>query len=85
MKQLNKILLFTVLLGTIYACSTKKDTVISRNYHALTSHFNILFNGEEAFKKGIEGINQGYKDDWFQQLPIEPIVFDDRKIVAPTF
>ena len=74
-----------VLFGTIYACSTKKDTVISRNYHALTSHFNILFNGEEALKKGVEGINQGYKDDWFQQLPIEPIEFDDRKIAAPTF
>ncbi|AUC85815.1 hypothetical protein CW731_11185 [Polaribacter sp. ALD11] len=85
MKHIKKILLFTVLFGTIYACSTKKDTVISRNYHALTSHFNILFNGEEAFKKGIEEINQGYKDDWFLQLPIEPIVFDDRKIAAPTF
>ncbi|MDX6745593.1 tetratricopeptide repeat protein [Polaribacter sp. PL03] len=85
MKHNKKILLFTVLLGTLYACSTKKDTVISRNYHAFTSHFNILFNGEEAFKEGIEGINQGYKDDWFEQLPIEPIVFDDRKIVAPTF
>ena len=85
MKNIKKLLLFTVLFGTIYACSTKKDTVISRNYHALTSHFNILFNGEEALKKGVEGINQGYKDDWFQQLPIEPIEFDDRKIAAPTF
>ncbi|TXD49916.1 tetratricopeptide repeat protein [Polaribacter sp. IC073] len=85
MKHIKKILLFTVILLTAYACSTKKDTVLSRNYHALTSHFNILFNGEEAFEKGIEAINQGYKDDWFQQLPIEPIVFDDRKIVAPTF
>ena len=85
MKNIKKILLFMVLFGTIYACSTKKDTVISRNYHALTSHFNILFNGEEALKKGVEGINQGYKDDWFQQLPIEPIEFDDRKIAAPTF
>lgn len=85
MKHIKKILLLTVLLGTIYACSTKKDTLIRRNYHALTSHFNILFNGEEAFKQGIEGINQGYKDDWFKQLPIEPIEFDDRKIAPPTF
>jgi tetratricopeptide (TPR) repeat protein len=85
MKYIKKILLFTILCGALYACSAKKDTVISRNYHALTSHFNILFNGEEAFEKGIGGINQGYKDDWFEQLPIEPIVFDDRKITVPIF
>jgi tetratricopeptide (TPR) repeat protein len=85
MKYIKKILLFTLLCGALYACSAKKDTVISRNYHALTSYFNILFNGEEAFEKGIEGINQGYKDDWFEQLPIEPIVFDERKITVPTF
>jgi tetratricopeptide (TPR) repeat protein len=85
MKYIKKILLFTVLFGAMYACSAKKDTIISRNYHALTSHFNILFNGEEAFEKGIEEINQGYKDDWFEQLPIEPIVFDDREIGVPTF
>jgi tetratricopeptide (TPR) repeat protein len=85
MKYIKKILLFTLLCGALYACSAKKDTVISRNYHALTSYFNILFNGEEAFEKGIEGINQGYKDDWFEQLPIEPIVFDDRKITVPIF
>ena len=85
MKHIKKILLFTVLFGTIYACSVKKDTVINRNYHALTTYFNILFNGEEVFKEGIEGINQNYKDDWFQQLPIEAIVFDDRTIAVPTF
>lgn len=85
MEYIKKTFLYLILLGALYACSTKKDTVISRNYNALTSHFNILFNGEEAFEKGIEDINQEYKDNWFEQLPIEPIVFDDRKIAVPTF
>ena len=85
MEYIKKIFLCLILLGALYACSTKKDTVISRNYNALTSHFNILFNGEEAFEKGIEAINQEYKDNWFEQLPIEPIVFDDRKVAVPTF
>ncbi|WP_299666956.1 tetratricopeptide repeat protein [uncultured Polaribacter sp.] len=85
MKHIKKILFFTLLFGAMYACSTKKDTVINRNYHALTSKYNILFNGEEAFEKGLQGIRDSYKDDWFQQLIIEPIEFDDRKIVAPTF
>ena len=85
MKYIKKILVFTFLLGVMYACSTKKDTVISRNYHALTSHFNILFNGEEAFEQGLQGIRDSYKDDWFKQLVIEPIEFDDRKMASPTF
>jgi len=85
MEYIKKTFLYLILLGALSACSTKKDTVFSRNYNALTSHFNILFNGEEAFEKGIEGINQEYKDNWFEQLPIEPIVFDDRKIAVPTF
>lgn len=85
MKHIKKILLLTLLFGAIYACSTKKDTVTSRNYHAMTSYFNILFNGEVAFEQGLQGIRDSYKDDWFKQLIIEPIEFDDRKIAAPTF
>ncbi|MFT5258214.1 MAG: hypothetical protein ACI9KF_001856, partial [Arenicella sp.] len=85
MKYIKKILLFTVLVGTMFACSAKKNTVVSRNYHALTTYFNILFNGEEVFEEGLQGIRDSYRDDWFQQLIIEPIVFDDRKIAIPTF
>ena len=85
MKYTKKIFLFTVVFLAMYSCSTKKDTVVNRNYHALTTYFNILFNGEEVFKDGIESINKEFKDDWFEQLPIEPIVFDDRKIAAPKF
>jgi tetratricopeptide (TPR) repeat protein len=85
MEYIKKILLCIFTLAVIQACSTKKDTIIRRNYHALTSHFNILFNGEESLDKGTQGINEGYKDDWFRQLPIEPIVFDDRKIASPNF
>jgi len=85
MKHTKKIFLFTVVFLAMYSCSTKKDTIVNRNYHALTTYFNILFNGEEVFKDGIESINKGFKDDWFEQLPIEPIVFDERKIAAPKF
>jgi tetratricopeptide (TPR) repeat protein len=84
-KNTQKIIALLVLLVAANACSTKKDTVISRNFHAITTKFNILFNGKEAFKKGIEDINNNYKDDWFQRLPIEPIAFEEDKIVLSTF
>jgi hypothetical protein len=84
-KFTKKIVLILSVFALLYSCSTRKDTVINRNWHSLNTKFNVLFNGKEAFKKGIEGINEGYKDDWFQQLPIEPIKFEKEKLEIPTF
>jgi tetratricopeptide (TPR) repeat protein len=84
-KNTQKIIALLILFAAAVACSTKKDTVISRNFHAMTTKFNVLFNGKEAFKKGIEGINSNYKDDWFERLPIEPIEFEEDKIVMSSF
>jgi tetratricopeptide (TPR) repeat protein len=80
-----KIIIILLFFVAIHSCSTKKDTVFSRNYHAITTKYNVLFNGKEAFNKGIEQINNEYKDNWFKVLPIEPIEFEEDKIVAPTF
>ncbi|MFK8059155.1 MAG: tetratricopeptide repeat protein [Polaribacter sp.] len=85
MKYTQKIILLLAVFTVLYACSTKKDTIISRNWHALNTKYNVLFNGKEAFKQGIEGINSGYKDDWFKRLPIEPIGFEEDKIEIPKF
>ena len=85
MKNAQKIIIIFILFVVAYSCSTKKDTIVSRNFHALTTKYNILFNGKEAFREGVEGINNEYKDDWFKQLPIEPIEFEEDKIAIPTF
>lgn len=85
MKHTKKIVLSLAAFAVLYSCSTRKDTVINRNYHALTTKFNVLFNGKESFKDGIKEINDGYKDDYFKQLPIEPIDFDDDKIIIPKY
>ena len=85
MEYSRKTFIYLMLFLALSSCSVKKDTVISRNYHALTSYFNILFHGEEALEEGLQEIRDSYKDDWFHQLVIEPIAFDDRKIALPIF
>ncbi|MBU3011158.1 hypothetical protein KO506_07070 [Polaribacter vadi] len=85
MKNTQKTLIVVIIFATIYACGTKKDTFISRNYQALTTKYNVLFNGKQYLQEGVDAINEEYKDDWFQQLPIEPIVFDEDKFVIPKF
>ena len=85
MKIIHKIFILVIIFLTLHSCGPKKDTILRRNYQALTTKYNVLFNGKEAFNKGIENINSNYKDDWFKTLPIEPIAFEEDKIVVPKY
>lgn len=60
---------FLVLAG-LYSCSVEKNTSLSRNYHNLTSHYNIYFNGNESFKRGMEKARTSAKNDYTRILPI---------------
>lgn len=60
--------LFVILISA--ACSTKKNTAISRFHHSLTTRFNILFNGTESFKAGVKRYDDAYIDDYSQVLPV---------------
>ncbi|MGB5554682.1 MAG: hypothetical protein WBM83_08505 [Flavobacteriaceae bacterium] len=71
--QLRNKLIFAAVLGSIVfnACSTKKDAFVNRNWHALNTKYNTLYNGNLAFEDGREELNNGYKDDYWEILPIE--------------
>jgi len=55
------------------ACSRKKNTFLSRNTHAVFAEYNALYNGNIAFDTGIEEVERGYRDDFWETLPIERI------------
>jgi tetratricopeptide (TPR) repeat protein len=76
---------FAVLLFVIASCSTKKDAFLNRNFHAVTTKFNVLHNGKMAFQEGINNINSEYEDDFWERLPIEPIKFKGNVVKAPKF
>ena len=70
----NNILKYSFVLGFLLfliACSTRKDTFISRNIHALSTKDNILYNGQIALDKGIIELKATYKDNFWENLPIE--------------
>lgn len=83
---MKKIKIFSgfLLLVLIMSCSTRKNTFINRNFHAVTTEFNVLFNGQQAYLKGIEQINTEYKDDFWEILPIEPIKFEREQLIQNT-
>ena len=74
MKRLVKILVILSLIA-IAACSTEKNTPMSRFYHGTTLKYNIYFNGRESYKKGINKINDQNSDNYALTLS----VFTDSK------
>lgn len=70
----NNIYKISYTLGSLLlliACSTKKDTFVSRNMHALSAKDNILYNGQIALDKGVTDLKATYKDNFWEGLPIE--------------
>jgi tetratricopeptide (TPR) repeat protein len=64
----------TIFLGFLFflvACSTKRDSFLSRNSHALSTKYNILYNGQVGFDKGKVVIDAKNKDNYWHVLPIE--------------
>ncbi len=66
----------------ISSCSRKKDTFLSRNYHAITAEYNILFNGYNALEQGRTSLNDSYNDNYWDILPIERMEIHD-EIILP--
>jgi tetratricopeptide (TPR) repeat protein len=64
---------FLLLLGSLAilcTCSVEKNTSTTRFYHGLTSKYNIYFNGNESFKKGVAKVNAAYRDDYSELLKV---------------
>ncbi len=80
--SIKTILAVLFLTIVITSCSRKKDKFVSRNFHAITAEYNILFNGYNALEQGRQILNDGYADNYWEVLPIERMqVFDE--IVLP--
>ena len=59
-----------LVLFLLVSCTTKKNTSATRAYHALTAHYNTLYNGQVAFLEGSEAQNKGHKDNFNEILPM---------------
>jgi len=80
-KKLPAIFLIALILFT-GACSTKKNTGVTRTYHNVTSYYNVYYNGKEAFKDGVKKINTNYKDNYSLILPLFKYSSNDAVRVA---
>lgn len=76
-----KYFIFSGLLLFLIACSTKRNTWLSRNSHALSTKDNILYNGGIAIDKGIEELKLQNKDNFWETLPVERMQITDQSLM----
>jgi len=71
LKGIYKITIFLMAVILLTACSRKKNTFLSRNYHAVTGEYNALYNGGVALESGKQELALTYRDNFWEILPVE--------------
>lgn len=80
-KSISTYIIFIGILSLIVACSVKKDKFINRNFHAVTTEYNILYNGNLALDAGLEELKTTYQDNFWEVLPIERTTDKEQNIL----
>ncbi|MBO3096725.1 hypothetical protein J4051_00465 [Gelidibacter sp. DF109] len=55
----------------VTSCSRKNDTFINRNFHAMGTKYNILYNGNNALEYGREAVDDAFTDNYWELLSVE--------------
>ena len=67
-----RIMLWTSMALAGWSCSRTKDRAINRTYHQMTSRFNPLFNGQEAFDEALKSLQTEHIDVYDRVLDLYP-------------
>ena len=62
--------ILTGMMVVLCGCSVKRNNFFSRNYHQLTTRYNVYFNGDQALKSGIKHMENRHKEDYTHLLPV---------------
>ncbi|WP_430614587.1 tetratricopeptide repeat protein [Flavobacterium sp. JP2137] len=77
----SKYILLLMLGVLLWACSTKKDALVNRQFQSLNTKFNVLYNGNIAFDKGLANLRDQYHDNFWEVLPIERMQPEQRALL----
>ena len=64
---------FLVVFLLYLACTPNANTYYNRQMQPIVTKYNVLFNGEEAYAKGLNELREKYQDNFSEILPVEPI------------
>ena len=70
---LNHVFVFVsvfILVFALSACSTKKNTAMSRFWQSLNTRYNVYYNGAQAYIEGSKEKERGNKDNYTERIPL---------------
>lgn len=74
-----------VFVCVLAACSTKKNTAMSRQWQAFNTRYNVYFNGSEHYNETLKQMEEEYQDDYTRRLLMHPAeAKSDEKMPQPT-
>ncbi|BCY27947.1 tetratricopeptide repeat protein [Flavobacterium okayamense] len=79
--SIHKYILGAFLVSLVFACSVKKDRFINRNLHAVSTEYNILYNGNIALDAGLEEVKSTFQDNFWDVLTVERMPKKDENIL----
>lgn len=83
MKAVVKIITLSLIIFlALQSCSRKKDKWLNRNFHAMGTKYNVLYNGDLALQSGLNAINDAYSENFWELLPVERMQVD-KDVIKP--
>jgi len=73
-----------ILVVLISGCSTKKNTWTSRSSQAISTRYNVYFNGYNSYNEGLKNIQKANKEDYSAVIPMYPISHHSNATAATT-
>ncbi|MEY3236284.1 MAG: hypothetical protein RI883_385, partial [Bacteroidota bacterium] len=77
---LRKLVVIFMLLFIVGACSTEKNTLVSRSFHGLTAHYNGYFNATELIRQSMTSFRGSKQEDYYSILAIDPLPNEEQVI-----
>ena len=71
--KLHNYAILLALTSCLIACSTKKNTALSRGFHQMQTKYNIYHNGAISFLEGEQAIIEANKDDFSSVINLYPV------------
>lgn len=62
--------IYSLVLSVVVACSTEKNTFISRSYHGTTAHYNGYFNANDLLNTALTSYRSNLKENYYEVLPV---------------
>ncbi len=77
-KTIYRGLILLSFFSCVISCSVEKNTSLTRNFHNMTAHYNVYFNGVESYNKAIEKAQSSVMMDYNHILPV--FLYEDETV-----